>query len=341
MEPVTHLLTSVALARTGLARASRLGFPMVVLGGLLPELDVLVALGGASASFTASRTLTHSLTGTATLSAIAAGAFWWAGRRHAAAPVRYLRALALCAAGAALHLLLDMATPYGVQLLWPFRANWAARGLAGEVDPWILIVLVAGLLLPALFRMVTEEIGARPAERGRQRAAIAVLAVLALYFGGRYLLQDQALGLLGSRMYHGATPQVAGAFPLGASPLRWRGVVVTENTIEIVEVPLGPGALFDADRSRTYFKPDPSPVLEAATSTETMRRFLQFARFPSASVERLPQGYRVTLRDLRLSPRTAPLLHDEFIAVVELDENARVLDEGIRYASDERAERRR
>lgn len=240
------------------------------------------------------------------------------------------------------HLLLDCTTSYGVQALWPFGRKWVAWGLADEVDPWILIALVAGLLLPGLFRLVTEEIGARPAGRGRQRAAIIVLSLMVLYLGGRFLLHAQAAGILASRMYHGLSPRAVGAFPAGVSPLTWRGIVATENTYEEVGVPLGPGTFFDPDRGRTHFKPEPSPVFDAAQSTETVKRFAQFARFPAASVERLMEGYRVTVRDLRF-PEGRPAesrLGRSVMAVVELNSAAQVTDERLQFIAEERTARR-
>jgi inner membrane protein len=343
MEPITHTLTAVALSHAGLNKATRLATPMLLAASLAPELDALGAFAGAPAYFAANRAATHSVPVALALAAAVAVAFWFVGRKHATAPVRFLRALAVCAAGAMAHLLLDCTTSYGVQLLWPFGRKWVAWGLADEVDPWILIALVAGLLLPGLFRMVTEEIGARPAGRGRQRGAIIVLSLMVLYLGGRVVLHAQAAGILASRMYHGASPRASGAFPAGVTPLVWRGIVATENTFEEVEVPLGPGTFFDPDRGCTHFKPEPSPVFDAAQATETVKRFAQFARFPSARVERLMDGYRVTVRDLRF-PDERPAERKfgrSVMAVVELNNAAQVTDERLQFVGEELAASRR
>jgi inner membrane protein len=343
MEPITHALTAVALSHTGLNKATRLATPMLLAASLAPELDALSVFAGAPAYFAANRTVTHSVAGALVLAAAVAAAFWAVGRKHATAPVRFIPALAVCAAGAMFHLLLDCTTSYGTQLLWPFWRKWAAWGLADEVDPWILIALVAGLLLPGLFRLVTEEIGVRPAGRGRQRAAVVVLTLMALYFGARFVMQQQATATLASRMYHGASPRAAGAFPAGVTPLAWRGIVATESTFEEVVVPLGPGAFFDPDRSRTHFKPEPSPVFDAAQATETVKRFALFARFPAARGERLAQGYRVTVRDLRFPEERGGerKLGRSVIAVVELTDNAQVTGERFQFAGEEQPPARR
>lgn len=338
MEPITHALTSVALARAGLNKTTRLATTMLIVAGLASDVDALSLAGGAPAYLAYNRTVTHSLAGSAVLAALVAIGFWLAGRKHPTAPMRLKQALVVCGIGAAVHLLLDLTTSYGAQLLWPFHKKWFAWDLAGEVDPWILIILVAGLLLPGLSRLVTEEIGARPTRRN-ERPAVVVLALLTLYFGGRWFLHEQALGLLNSHMYHGAVPSAVGALPSGVSPLRWHGVVVTENTLEEVEVPVGPGGYFDPDRSRTHFKPESSPAFEAARATATVRKFLEFARFPTASVERETDGYRVTVRDLRFAEERRA--GRSVMVVVELDVQGRVVDEGFHFADEDARQKRR
>ena len=331
MEPVTHVLTSVALARLGFQKTTRLALPIVVVAGLAPELDALSAVGGASAYFHLNRTVTHSLLGAVALAIVVALVFQRIGGKHPTAPVQFRPALVASLVGVGAHLLMDLTTSYGARLLWPFSGKWFAWSLAEEVDLWLLFALVAGFLLPELFRLVTEEIGARPAERGRCRAAIFLLGLVAVYLGTRALLHAQAEGLLNSHMYHGNAPRAVGAIPLGVSPLRWHGVVATENTMEVLEGPIGPGGIFDPDRSRTFFKPESSQALEAAGETETMKAFLQFAKFPSASVMREGAGYRVVVQDLRFTDERR--LGSSVVAVVDLNNLAQVVDERFEFAS--------
>jgi membrane-bound metal-dependent hydrolase YbcI (DUF457 family) len=331
VEPVTHVLTSVALARTGLQMTTRLALPIVVVAGLAPELDALSVVGGASAYFHMNRTVTHSLVGALALAAVVALVFQRIGGKHPTAPVRFRPAFILSLIGVGAHLLMDATTAYGARFLWPFTGQWFGLSLAEEVDLWLLFALVAGFLLPELFRLVTEEIGARPAERGRRRAAIVLLSLVVVYLGARALLHAEAVGLLNSHMYHGNTPRAVGAIPLGVSPLRWHGVVATEYTMEVLEVPVGPGSIFDPDRSRTFFKPESSPALEAARETQTVRAFLQFARFPSANVTREGAGYRVVIQDLRFADERR--LGSSVVAVVDLNNLGEVAGEHFEFAS--------
>lgn len=334
MEPLTHALTSLALGRAALNKTTRLATPMLLVAGLAADLDWLSQAGGARAFLHGHRTATHSLAGTAVIALATAAGFWWWGRKHPAAPIRFLPALTVASAGAGVHLLMDLANSYGVKLWWPFRQTWHAWDLVHSIDPWILVLLLLGLLLPGLFRLIGEEIGARPKKRGAQRGAIVVLALVVLYVGGRWALHDRALEMLRSRVYHGEAPLAIGAFPSGTSPLTWWGVVETDNALQQIEVSLGPGNDFDPDRGRTLFKPEPSPALDAARKSELAKEFLQFARFPRASVEKTADGYHVELRDLRFATLLAG--GTGFVAIIELNRQFQVVNEELRYGAQRR-----
>ncbi|MBI1750421.1 MAG: metal-dependent hydrolase [Acidobacteria bacterium] len=338
MEPLTHGLTSLALGRAGLNKVTRMATPMLLVAGYAPDVDWITYFMGAPAMFHYRRAITHSLAGAAALAAIVAASFWWCGRKHPTAPVRFGRALAVCGVGAGSHLLLDLPNRYGLRLLWPFRDTWLAWDIIETVDPWMLVALLLGLLLPALFRLVSEEIGARPERRGPQRGAIVALALVTAYATGRFVLHDRAVQVLYGRLYHGAAPLAVEAFPSHVSPFAWRGIVETENTIEEVDVRIGPGSHFDPDRGVTNYKPEPSPMLENAKRTRTVGQFLKFARFPMARVTRLREGYRVELRDLRFSNDSTRW--GGYIAVVEMDGEMRVLKELIRSVAQKKQETR-
>ncbi|MGH9708685.1 MAG: metal-dependent hydrolase [Candidatus Acidiferrales bacterium] len=346
MDPVTHALASLAVARAGQKRLPRFGTSMLIVAGIAPDLDYAAYLGGASVFLRLHRSLLHSLIGAFLTACVVAGAFCFLDRKqpakNPAARLQGKAALAVCAAGVALHLAFDLLSGVGVNLLWPFHAHWYGMALAENLDPWILILLIAGILLPALFGLVSEEIGER--KKGPRGAAAGVITLLLLagYFGVRANFRGTAEDLLLSREYHGREPDTATAFPASASPFDWRGVVATDNTIEIVvvatdntieivNVPLDPGAEFDSDRSLTYFKPDDSPALEAGERTPSARRFLSYAQFPLASIEHSDEGYRLELRDLRFARDDSSA--SNILLRVELGANLEVHDEEFFFAS--------
>lgn len=331
MDPVTHALTSVALDRAGLCRISRLALPILVASGVAADLDLLSYFGGAAFYLRVHDTLFHSLLGSAIIAVGVALAFWIPGRRNTKSPLRFRLVLLLCVIGAAAHLLLDLTTTSGVQLFWPFSGRWFAWDLQTNIELWILGILLAGLLLPSLFRLVTEEIGMRKNKNRPSKAALAALVMLVLYIGLRAYMHHSAVQTLLSEDYHGRMPLVAGAFPNPTSPFSWRGVVNTSNTIETVNVNTGPGASLYSETSITHFKPVEVAPLDAARHAPFAQRFLAYAQFPMAEVDELTDGYRVTLRDMRFSQDSDAA--GNLIAIIQLNSHLNVTSEEIQFSN--------
>jgi hypothetical protein len=197
------------------------------------------------------------------------------------------------------------------------------------VDGWILFFLLACFLIPELFRLVHEEIGSKSNRNGRQRGAIAGLTLVALFIAGRALAHQRAVALLDSRNYRGQTPLVVAAFPRPSNPLRWSGVVETDNAVINLDVPLIPGNEFDPEEADVHFKPAPSLALNDAVSSTVAREFLNFARFPLASVEPLEDGFQVRLRDMRFAGEFAG--RRGIVAVIDLNAQSLVIHESLDY----------
>jgi inner membrane protein len=301
MEPVTHALTSIALGRAGLNKVTGMATPMLLVSGLVADVDWVSRFGGASAFLHGHRTATHSLLGTVALIAAVTAGFWLAGRKYPKLAVGIFPALVICIVGAAVHLLLDLLNGYGVELLWPFSSRRYAWDIADSVDAWIIFFLLTGSLVPELFRLVLEEIGSKPKKGGRQRGAIVGLSLVTLFVAGRAVAHGRAVALLDSREYRGQTPLEVAAFPRPSNPLLWSGVVDTDNALVNVDVPLGPGSTFDPDLADVHFKPEDSLALKNAVKSATAIEFLSCARFPLATVEPDGDGFRVRLRDMRFA----------------------------------------
>jgi len=308
VEPFTHAFTSLALARAGGRRIPRFGATMMMVSGVAADLDYASYFGGAGAFMRLHRSMLHSIVGSAVVACAVAAAFCALDRRmpqkkrffsQEITPLKFGPALVMCAIGAASHMLLDLASGAGVQLFWPFRARWTSWDIINDLDLWTLLILILGLLLPMLIGLVNEEVGARKKGPGGQRAAFVTLALLAAYFGWRANLHSRAVDLLLSREYHGRIALSAEAFPASSAPYQWRGIVDTDDTMELVDVPLGPADEFDANRSETLYKPHPSLALAAGEDSTAARAFLLYAKVPFAQVRPLEAGYRVEIRDLR------------------------------------------
>jgi inner membrane protein len=283
------------------------------------------------------RTVLHSLLGSVLMCCILAAVFCLldrakrTGSESSVAKLGFGAALSVCIAGAAAHLILDVAGGVGVRLLWPFREGWQSWDLLSNFDLWILLLLVAGLSLPHLERLVSQEIGERRTAAPGRLAAIITLVLIVLYIGGRGMLHSRALDLLQSRDYHGHAPQRTGAFPFSSNPFAWRGLVSTPASIEELNISLLPGAGFDPDRAVSHYKPDQSAAIAAAQNTTDGKLFLNYARFPLAATEPLDRGSDLTLRDLRFPARDTSI--EDVVMDVQLDANSQIIQQRLRLAS--------
>ena len=316
---------------------------MLVVAGVAPDLDYASYFGGPESFLRWHRTVFHSLFGAAALACVIASAFCaaeskWppsaaskirAGKSYS--PLKFASALAVCAIGVACHILLDILSGAGLQLLWPFRIRWFRWPLITDFDPLILLLLIAGILLPQLFRLIGEEVASGKKAASGSTGAIVTLLLLAGYFAGRAYLHGRAVDLLLSSEYHGREPLSAGAFPSSADPFEWRGVVATDTTIEEIDVPVAGNAAFNSDRSVTHYKPADSPALARAENTASAQRFLKYAAFPFATLSRREDGYRFELRDFRFPSGDSSA--ENIVVLVDLDSALQILREEFRYES--------
>ena len=154
---------------------------------------------------------------------------------------------------------------------------------------------------------------------------------VALVIAGRRFAHQRAIALLDSREYRGQTPLVVAAFPRPSNPLLWSGVVETDNALFNLEVPLGPGREFDPELADVHFKPEPSATLKNAVASSTAIEFLNFARFPLASVQPEGPGFQVRLRDMRFASELAG--RRGIIAVIDLNAQSLVIGEHLEFDS--------
>lgn len=123
--------------------------------GVLPDLDIAVALLGPFEEFRYHRSLTHSLWFGPVAGTVLGCAAWWLSRRRGGpraagiAPDRATLAswVGVFVVGIFTHPLLDVFTTYGTQLLWPFSRRRFALDAVAIVDPLYSILLVAALVI--------------------------------------------------------------------------------------------------------------------------------------------------------------------------------------------------
>lgn len=329
MDPLTHALASYTLKRAAFPRAARPVTIAVLLAGTLADLDIVSTWVGPSAFLTWHRTYTHSLLFALLLTLLVTLPFFLRNRQSPENKIPPLAILKPALVAALLHLLMDTCQSARVELLWPFSTRRFALDWTAHLDLWIIAILLAGILLPMLSGLVTEEIGAKSkGPRGRTGASLA-LATLFLYAVARFAFHSSAVAALESQKYRGERPRRVTAFPESGSPFRWHGIIETESALHDVEVNVGPAANFDAESAIATYKPESSPALDAARNSTVARRFLQSARFPKASLEKTPEGFHVLLRDFPFTRDATSGPHVQ--AIIDTDPSGKILLEELAW----------
>jgi membrane-bound metal-dependent hydrolase YbcI (DUF457 family) len=329
MDPLTHALASYTLKRAAFPRVPRSTTIAMLIAGAMADIDVLSKFVGPSAFLAFYRTYFHSLLAALLLSLVVTPLLHLRKRPQTENSPPLAAVFAAALAAYILHLLMDLCQSAGVELFWPFSPRRFALDWLPHLDLWILGILLAGILLPSLSRLVTEEIGAKSkGPRGRVGASLALAAII-LYVVLRFALHGNAMAALESRSYHGESPRKTAAFPESDSPFHWLGIVETVSALHELEVAVSSGASFDPAGAATFYKPEPSPALNAARDSVVARRFLQAARFPKATVEKTPDGFHIILRAFPYSSDASSSLGVH--ALIDTDPSGKILSQQLAW----------
>ena len=140
---------------------------------------------------------------------------------------------------------------------------------------------------------------AKPQFRGRG-AAIFALICLAAVILVRGIEHRRAVTALNARTYRDEDPLRVSAFPQPINPFSWNGVVETQDFFEMVPVDSGSGEIDPQNMAIVRFKPEETPVTLAAKKSRLGRVYLDWARYPLVTVEKLEGGrYQAQFEDLR------------------------------------------
>lgn len=349
LEPLTHLLTGACIGRAGLNRTAGLATLTLVLATEAPDLDVLYFFDGSVTGFAHHRGFTHTFLGAPVVAAVVlAGIYGFyrlmalRGWKPKLAPrwrLLYIYALL----GALVHILQDFTNNYGVRPLAPWNPRWYSWDVVSIVDPVMLVALVLGVAIPAILTLIKEEVGAgKPQFRGRGGAIFALLC-LAVVILVRDIEHRRALAALNSITYRQEDALRISAYPYALNPFVWSGVVETRDFFEVLPVASLSGQVDPQNQAKVRFKPQETPVTLAAKKSRLGRVYLDWARYPLLTTERLPEnaGYVVQFQDLRFadaldsSRSSSPPLAGH----VELDPQLRVTDEYMGRRAGERRER--
>lgn len=302
MDNLTHTLTGLMMARVGLGRTTeRGGTLMMMLAVNAPDSDLVMAgLPGGLSYIEYHRGYTHSLALAPVMALLPLLlAHWIKG-----ASINWRSYLA-CMIGVLSHLALDLTNVYGVRLLLPFSSKWVRLDTTGIIDPWILIILVLAVAAPALAGLVSSEIGGRKASGPKAAWAWFALIGLLGYDGFRLAAHQRAVAIMGAHLYGGLSPPRISAIPDTINPLRWRGVVETEEFVLTISVVLtedyDPQSFGHVD-----YPTQRSAMIDAARTTEVFRVFERFNQLPFWKVTPMGEFIRVQLIDMRFGTPRQP-----------------------------------
>ncbi|MFN8009233.1 MAG: metal-dependent hydrolase [Terriglobia bacterium] len=330
MDNLTHTLYGYALAKAGLDRTAKHATLALLIGANLPDVDLLTLVNGQTNYLRYHRGITHSITGMLILSLLLSCCLL-RFQKTGSPGERQKRFWGLFLAsfiGTGSHVLLDYTNSYGIRPLLPFKGDWYSLDLVFILDPWILVIFTVGLGMSALFRLINQEIGARPASL--QRGAIFCLVLITGYWISKEFSRNSALQELGQQSYFSGQATSIGAFPEFMNPFAWYGVVETPKAYHLRtagwSLPLATAAEI---RDRTLFKPEKAEVVQAVEQAPEGKVFVGFARYPLFQVVPTSTGYSVEARDLRFE--YANRIRKRFRYEAELDNHLTVVSENFHF----------
>jgi inner membrane protein len=287
MDPVSQAALGAVVGR-----AAALG----AVAGLLPDIDVLFAVGGDYFDqLVLHRGITHSLIFPPLAGPVLGGLAWWLERRYRSDrdppgdKEQRLGAWVLVATLALLsHPLLDYLTPYGTQLLLPFSDARFAINAMPIIDPLYTLLLVTGLLVAGRWWQA----------RARQ-VAVTTLLLSCAYLGyGAAVNQAAEREATRQLQTAGITDARVTAFPT-ILQIHYRRIVARTDSQDRVGF-LSMWRPCVIDWSSAPRQPEIGPAVEAFLDTREGRIFdwftMGWARY---RLEPDPDGWRLHATDLR------------------------------------------
>jgi inner membrane protein len=310
MEPITHLMTGVCLARAGFNRKAAYAAIAMTVAAEAPDLDSLWAIDGPVAAFQHHRGWTHTFLGIPFEAAIVVGAIWlfhrWRTRRAPSnkplkAPIRW--GLLYCFSLLALlsHLLLDWTNNYGLRPFFPFNPRWYAGSFVFIFEPVLFLILLIALIAPSLFGLIGSEVGVRKPPFGGRSWAIAALLGMVVVWTVRFVEHQKALQLAQAGDYNGAPVLRVAADPHPINPFLWQTIVETPQSYQISSADTFNNILANSDQAEIIYKPPTTLATLVAKRSWLGEVYLDWSQYPVVTETGTdPDGLTtVSFRDLR------------------------------------------
>lgn len=284
MDPLTHILLGASLGYVTLGQ--RLGRTAALAGGLAafsPDADVFIrSAADPLLAIEHHRGFTHSLAFSPVGAAVVASLWLFRSKWRSS---EWFALWRCCLLGYVSHALLDAATTYGTQLLWPFSSHRTGWDVIAIIDPLFTLVLLVGLLWALIGK--------------KQSFAFVGLALCAGYIGLGIVQHARATAaqraLAESR---GHRIERSDVMPTMANNIVWRALYLHEGRIFSDRIRVG---WFSSPAVREGWS---LPLVEvqnlsaAETGRNRQRSFQRFAWFSDHWVARSPNDTSV-LADMR------------------------------------------
>lgn len=318
MENLTHTLVGILLSRAGLHRFTPRATAICVVAANIPDIDIVTAASPID-YLTYHRHITHALPALPVMAILAVLLVEGVNRlrRRGGEQIRWGPAFGVSLIATLSHLALDMTNAYGTRLWLPFSGHWSSWDALFIVDLWVWAILALPLLILLGMRYLD------PAGDRKRAVAVAAagLVVLVTYIGFRAVLHERVVAGLQDLTYEGGPPVRVAAFPAPLETFRWSALVETQDAFLL--------GIADARQPSTspawqrFEKSEQNEVLRAAKASPVARRYLDFASYGYAEIERTPGGHRVQFSDFRFRRADAV----GFLCTVELDRDLNVTRE--------------
>jgi inner membrane protein len=293
MEPITHFLTGYCIGRAGFNRKSACATIVATLAAEAADLDVLWGFRGPVATLQHHRGITHTLIGAPVVAAVVTGvigALYARRQRKLGHPTLsqndgarnrrpglnwvWLYFTALVAAFS--HILLDWTNNYGVRPFFPFNPRWYAGSFVFIAEPVWWALLLAAVILPAVFGLADREIGARRSVfRGRGWATFA-LAGMTVFGCWRWAERAQAEALLRNTQIANVPATRIGVEPYPVNPWHWHAIEETPGFYQTAEIHTNTGQIDSDPQTDVLYKPADTPAIEVAKQTYLGKVYLDW-----------------------------------------------------------------
>lgn len=285
MDTPTHGLVGRLVARAVWpGHESRGLVNLATVSSLLPDLDVLWP-GDALERLQSHRGVSHAFFGIA----VGALAVAWIARRAGLKHVPFHKAYLVSLCGMLLHVLFDVVTSYGTVIFAPFSDYRASLDLLFIIDPYLDLILIAGLLLGWRFlrnRAVGYRLGVA--------ALTAYMALnMAVTGGALYSLHRWA----GQK---GIPVEEIAAIPAPFSPLHRQGIILSQGQVYDIPTTWFQGI---AGPIRAHPSALSDPRLSDIWQSREGRIYRWFARFPVVVEPLENEPGDLLLQDLRFAVR--------------------------------------